>query len=146
MISRSKSKVYFLFDEVKILLKERNRLKKFILSIFKKEGKNLISLNYVFCSDRKILKINGRFLNKDYFTDTITFDLSENENGIIGEVYISIDRVKENAEKLGKSFNSEIHRVIFHGALHLCGYVDDSLEDFANMRKKENELLIEYFE
>ncbi|HEX7846309.1 MAG TPA: rRNA maturation RNase YbeY, partial [Chitinophagaceae bacterium] len=112
-----KAKVSFFFDGVSTSLKNRTDLKMFIESLFSKEGKKLLSLNYVFCSDKRLLEINRQYLNHDYYTDIITFDLSEDDSGIIGEVYISLDRVKENATQLKLSIKSELHRVIFHGAL-----------------------------
>lgn len=145
MPSTLKSKVYFFFDEVAIFLPYRSDLKKFIGSIFKKEKKKLKNINYIFCSDKRILQINSNYLKHYYYTDIITFDLSEQDLGIVGEIYISIDRVKENAEKFGTTFKSEIHRVIFHGALHLCGYTDKGGSEKIIMRNKENSLLLAYF-
>ena len=125
-------------------LPARKQLKDFIIFLFKNENRELHSLNYIFCSDKDLLKMNIEYLQHDYFTDIITFDLSENE-AISGEVYISIDRVKENAEELNLTFLEELHRVIFHGALHLCGYRDKTRKDQLLMRKKENEYLNHYF-
>jgi probable rRNA maturation factor len=132
-------------SKVKYLrLPDKKQLKDFILSLFKNENRELLSLDYIFCSDKDLLKMNLEYLKHDYFTDIITFDLSEN-NGIIGEVYISIDRVKDNAEELHLPMLEELHRVIFHGALHLCGYRDKSKKQQLLMRKKEDEYLNRYF-
>jgi len=134
---RSKSKVYFFFHRPAPFLRERTRLKKHIEAVFRREGKKLESINYVFCSDNELLKINQQFLQHDYFTDIVTFDLSETEL-VIGEVYISLDRVRENARNLNVPLGTEMRRVIFHGALHLCGYEDKSMAQRKRMRKKED--------
>lgn len=140
----SKSKVCFFFERKDFILENRLKLKAFIESLFKKEKKKLILINYIFCSEKKLLEINRRFLGHDFYTDIITFDLSESAN-IEAEVYISINRVKENAKFLGIEFNHELHRVIFHGALHLCNYNDKKERDKEKMRKAENFYLKKYF-
>ncbi len=134
--SSSKSKVCFFFQGVKPVLTNRTELKRYIQSIFKKEGKELGFINYIFCTDKALLEVNRQFLSHDFYTDIITFDLSESKI-IQAEVYISTDRVKENAFQLGVSFKSELHRVVFHGVLHLCGYKDKSKEQKMEMRGKE---------
>ena len=112
-------------------------MKKQIEAAFRLEGKKLDSVNYIFCSDAEILKINQQYLNHDYYTDIITFDLSDSEF-IQGEVYISIDRVRDNSKKMKLTFSAEIRRVIFHGALHLCGYDDKGKTEKTLMTKKED--------
>ena len=132
-------------SQIKYLrLPNRNQLKRFLDSIFRNEGKKIKSLNYIFCSDKELLKINIDFLNHDYFTDIITFDLSE-KDGIVGEIYISLERVRENAQQLKLPVIEELHRVIFHGALHLCGFRDKTTADKLLMTKKEDEYLYRYF-
>lgn len=133
----SKSKVYFFFQNVNVRLTHRTILKKYIQSIFRKEGKKLRSLNCIFCSDNEILKINQKYLKHDFYTDIITFDLSENE-AIEAEIYISIDRIRENAHQLGIPFKSELKRVIFHGVLHLCGYNDKKRAEKKKIMEKED--------
>jgi rRNA maturation RNase YbeY len=128
----------------KFTLKNRTDLKNFINLIFKKESKLLISLDYIFCSDEYLLKINQDFLKHDYYTDIITFDLSEPGHDVTGEIYISIDRVKENALTNNVSFSRELRRVIFHGALHLLGYKDKKKVDKERMTKMENYYLSRY--
>lgn len=142
-VSTSKSKVYFFFDAVKVNLANRKALKNYIPQIFSKEGKRLEHINYIFCSDEGLLEINRKFLQHDFYTDIITFDLSSS-SAVQAEIYISVDRVKENAQQLGVSFRAELHRVIFHGVLHLCGYSDKSKADQAEMRKKEEKYLKAY--
>ena len=126
-------------------LKERTRLKLFIEKIFISEKKKLGNLSYIFCSDEHLLSINRDFLKHDFYTDVITFDLSSPKNEIKGEVYLSIDRIKDNAKQLDFSFKAELHRVLFHGALHLCGYKDKSKRDILLMREKEDNYLKSYF-
>jgi probable rRNA maturation factor len=136
--------INFFFPENRISLKKRTKLKFFIEKLFKKEGFKLKSLSFVFCSDEYLLNLNQQFLKHDYYTDIITFDLSTSQKKE-GEIYISIDRIKNNAQKLNISFNNELHRVIFHGALHLCGYKDKSKKDATAMRIAEDKYLKLYF-
>ena len=140
----SKSKVFFFFEKNAITLQNRAPLKKYIETIFRKEKKQLASLNYIFCSDKRLLEINRQFLKHDFYTDIISFELSASKF-TEGEVYISIDRVKENARLLEVSIKSELCRVIFHGALHLCGYGDKSKTEQLIMREKEDFYLNLYF-
>ena len=142
-IMGSNSKVHFFFKKKGFSLKNRSVLKKFIESIFRRERKKLASLNYIFCSDKDLLNINRQFLNHDFYTDIITFDLSVSDK-VDAEVYISVDRVRENAEKMKVSFKSELHRVLFHGVLHLCSYNDKTKRDKAEMTSKEDFYLKQY--
>ncbi len=144
MPTQSTAKIDFQFESA-CTLKHRTALKDFISSLFHKEGKSLASLTYVFCSDAYLLELNRSYLQHDYFTDIITFDLSENKKQIIGEIYISIDRVRDNATTVGVSFNNELHRLIFHGALHLCGYKDKSAREKTAMTAAEDKYLALYF-
>ncbi len=138
-------KVQFYFLDRKPTLKERTRLKRFIEDLFKKEKKKLGNLSYIFCSDEHLLSINKDFLKHDFYTDVISFDLSATKRLTEGEIYLSVDRIKDNAEQLGVSFKEELHRVIFHGALHLCGYKDKKKADVQQMRSAENKYLQLYF-
>jgi len=131
---------------VPVTVKDKKRLKAFIFSLFKKEGKLLANMNIIFCSDEYLFEINKQHLQHDFYTDIITFDLSETKNGpITAELYISIDRVKDNALIQTTIQSDELHRVIFHGSLHLCGYGDKSKKDVIIMRAKEEEYLRLYF-
>ena len=131
---------------VPFTLKNKKRLKTFIIELFIKEAKSLKSMNVIFCSDEYLLDINQQHLQHNFYTDIITFDLSEsNSSSIIAELYISIDRVRDNANTLKTDFLTELHRVIFHGALHLCGYKDKKTADIKIMRQKEDENLTQYF-
>jgi probable rRNA maturation factor len=138
-------KVQFYFLDRNPALKERTRLKLFIEILFTLENKKLVSLSYIFCSDEHLLGINRDFLKHDFYTDVITFDLSSSASATEGEVYLSVDRIKDNAKQLGVSFTEELHRVIFHGALHLCGYKDKKRMDQQQMRSAENKYLQQYF-
>lgn len=122
----------------------KTQLKIFVDGIFVKEKRGLESLVYVFCSDAFLLNINNTFLQHDYYTDIISFNLSEQPKQLIGEIYISIDRVKDNAVQLKTSYSNEMLRVIFHGALHLSGYKDKTKADIAMMRSKEDYYLARY--
>ena len=125
-------------------LKNRVALKSFIEKSVKKEGLSIESLNYVFCSDKYLLEINKQFLDHNYYTDIISFDLSEVPGQLIGEVYISVDRVKDNAKTHGVTLKEELLRVIFHGALHFCGYKDKKPADAKKMRQMEDLWLTAY--
>lgn len=136
--------IHFHFIEKNFSFTQRTELKQFLIQLFKEEKKPLESLNYIFCSDEYLLQINNDYLQHNYYTDIITFDLSENEK-TVGEIYISIDRVKDNAQNLEQSFKNELHRVIFHGALHLCGYKDKDSAEQEKMREMEDKYLNLYF-
>ena len=101
-------------------------------------------LQYVFCSDKYLLNINKQYLNHDYYTDIISFDLSEIKGQLVGDVYISVDRVKENAKTMKNTQVNELLRVIFHGALHFCGYKDKKSADAKLMRSMEEKWLKAY--
>jgi rRNA maturation RNase YbeY len=116
-------------------------LKSLIADLFKREGRRLNSLSIVFCSDEHLLEMNRQFLQHDYYTDILTFELSERNAPVEGELYISVDRVRENASQLGVSAREEMMRVILHGALHLCGYKDKLKKQQLLMRQKEERYL-----
>lgn len=138
---------HFHHHDIEIKLKDKRKLSAFLESLVHQhlEGIKKISLNYIFCSDEHLLGINQQFLQHDTFTDIITFDLSESEHEIIGEIYISVDRIKENAATFKADFNQELHRVIFHGCLHLCGFGDKKAAEKMEMTKQEDDCLAEYF-
>ena len=138
-------KVQFYFLDRRPTLKERTRLKLFIEKLFLIEKKKLGNLSYIFCSDEHLLTINKDFLKHNFYTDIITFDLSSSKIETEGEIYVSVDRVKDNAKQLGVSFKEELHRVVFHGALHLCGYKDKTKADSVVMRAIEDTYLSLYF-
>ncbi|HSC54214.1 MAG TPA: rRNA maturation RNase YbeY [Phnomibacter sp.] len=129
--------------DARVSLTNRRKLKSFIEHVLcNEEGWSIINLSYVFCSDPYLLDINKRFLDHDYYTDIITFDLGTGvEDQIEGEIYISIDRVKDNAKSLKISNTEELLRVIFHGILHLCGYRDKTPKEIKAMRAAEDKYL-----
>ncbi|MFC4262982.1 rRNA maturation RNase YbeY [Ferruginibacter yonginensis] len=133
-------------QQTTVTLSQRNHLKLFIAKLFAMENKRMATLDIIFCTDDYLLEVNRSFLQHDYYTDIITFDLSDNKKApTIGELYISVDRVKDNATTLKTSFKNELHRVIFHGCLHLCGYKDKTPKAERLMRLKEEEYLDLYF-
>lgn len=136
--------VFFHFNEVHPVLKDRRRLKAFLQDFFLQQGFSLHRLDYIFCNDSFLLKMNTQFLQHQTLTDILTFDLSENPAEKLAEIYISVDRVAANALKFGVPFDQELHRVIFHGVLHLCGFGDKTPVEKKQMRSKENELLERY--
>jgi probable rRNA maturation factor len=137
-------RVYFHFAETSSSLSNRRVLKEFIKTLFIEEKKELGELNYIFCSDNYLLDLNLRFLTHNFLTDILSFNLSKLKAPIQGEIYISMERVHENATRFSVSFRQELHRVIFHGALHLCGYKDKSSKDSIIMRRKEDYYLKRY--
>jgi rRNA maturation RNase YbeY len=125
-------------------LRSRTELKTFINKQCLKEGVHIETLQYVFCSDKFLLDINKRYLNHNFYTDIISFDLSDQKGQLIGDVYISIERVNENAKTEGNLYTHELLRVIFHGALHFCGYKDKKPADAKLMRSMEDKWLKAY--
>jgi probable rRNA maturation factor len=134
---------HFLTD--KFHFENRSRLKNFLLKKIKKQGKSVEAINYIFCSDEYLLEVNRQYLNHDNYTDIITFELSQKDQPLLSDIYISVERVKENTEVFKTSFSKELHRVIFHGALHLCGFKDESKQQAHQMRAEEEQLLNRYF-
>ena len=135
------------FFEKKITLSQRTRLKAFITFLANREKKKVASISIIFCSNNYLLEINRTHLKHDYYTDIITFDLSsKSSDPIEAELYISVDMIKENASIFKTTIQNELHRVIFHGILHLCGYKDKTKSAQLLMRSKENEYLDLYFQ
>ena len=134
--------VTFSYADHKLPLAGKVKVRSFIDGLFSTEGRRVNRLVYVFCSDAYLLEINRQFLNHDTYTDIIAFDLTEaGDNGVVGEIYVSVERVIDNAAKLNEVLELEILRVLFHGALHLCGYGDKKKSEIAVMRHKEDEYL-----
>src|SRR5690606_18704832 len=134
--------ISFFVEDVTFNLSQKQKIRDWVNRTVREEGFNRISeLNFIFCSDTYLLEINRQYLHHDTYTDIVTFDSSEEENVIAGDVFISIERVRENAQKFKVSEKEELHRVIIHGVLHLCGYLDKKSEDKTLMTRKENEYL-----
>ena len=136
--------ILFFEEDITYSLKEKNKYKQWLKSIAEEEGYKIKELNYIFCSDEYLYQINLDYLNHKTYTDIITFDNSENKNSIEGDIFISIERIKENAQKEHVLFEKELQRVLSHGLLHLMGYKDKSEAEKAIMRHKE-ELAINHF-
>jgi rRNA maturation RNase YbeY len=128
-------------DSVSFNLKNKRFIKSWIKDIIQQNKKELGDINYIFCSDEKILEINKEFLKHDYYTDIISFDYCE-VNKINGDIFISIDTVKSNSIKYKTEFIEELHRVIIHGVLHFLGFKDKTKTDAEKMREAENKALI----
>ncbi len=137
------SPIHF-FYELPVSLRQRTRLKQAIAKTLKSHGRPIESLNFVFCSDERILEINKQYLQHDYYTDIISFELSHPSQPLVGEIYISVDRVRDNAKQLKQSFTRELHRVIIHGVLHFCGFKDKTKKEQEEMRKAEEKFLKGY--
>jgi probable rRNA maturation factor len=131
----------FTFEDISPVDFDQDRLIKWLELIAELEKYSVESISYIFCSDSYLLDINKQYLDHDYFTDIITFDYTE-KTFLSGDMFISIDRVKENAITYNVSFLNELYRVIVHGLLHLCGYKDKSDSDATMMRSKEDEALL----
>jgi rRNA maturation RNase YbeY len=120
---------------------KRDKTSLWLRQIIELYNKNLMDLNYTFCSDQELLEINKEYLQHDYYTDIISFDLSELKKEIHGDIYISIDRVKENAKYNKCTFEIELNRVLAHGLLHLIGFKDKTKKEIQTMRRAEDEAL-----
>ena len=120
---------------------EPQKVKAWIAAVTERYGKSVGELYYYFCSDDKLLEINRERLGHDFYTDIVTFPLTDCETVLSSEFCISTDRIKENAVTFGRSYESELHRVIIHGVLHLIGFDDHTEEDEKTMREKEEEAL-----
>lgn len=130
--------IRFFFDCKPFWFPKRTETKEFIASLIRKEKYKLGKIHYTFCSDETLRKMNKRFLNHPDYTDILTFPLSDKEEPVCGEIYISIERIRDNSLIYNNSFREECLRVLFHGALHLCNYNDHSEKEIREMREKEN--------
>jgi probable rRNA maturation factor len=137
--------IYFFSEEINFELKEKLNRKRWLKNIASKAGFKIKELNYVFCSDEYLYQINLEYLNHETYTDIITFDNSEKEFDLSGDIFISIDRVNENAKTHNQEIETELSRVLAHGLLHLMGYKDKTKEESTLMRQKEEESISLYF-
>jgi probable rRNA maturation factor len=135
------SSVHFFYNEVRFKLKNPRKVSSWIKRVVEKEGASIKEINYVFCSDSYLLTLNQGFLRHNTLTDIITFDNSEEQSVLEGEIYVSIERIKENAKGYEVPFEDELSRVMIHGVLHLLGYKDKKPSEKALMRKKEEACL-----
>lgn len=135
------------FSEKKTFeVSQKDKLRLLLKEVCKQENAQLSFINCVFCSDEYLLQINKKHLKHNFLTDIITFDFSEKKDQIEGDLYISVDRVKENAKKYGDTFKTETIRVVLHGILHLIGYKDKSEKEKKRMRVLENKYVSLYME
>ena len=130
--------IQFFEEDITYTLKQKTAVRQWVTDTIIAEGYKLKELTYIFCSDSYLLQINQQYLNHDTYTDIITFDNSDIAKTIIGDIFISIDRIRENALKFSHTEADELHRVIIHGALHLLGYKDKSPADKKKMTLKED--------
>ena len=129
--------ILYYYEDVDFVFKNKTLNNRWLRLVAESEIKRIGDISIIFCSDNYILDINQKYLQHDYFTDIITFEYCEGDK-LSGDLFISIDSVKENAMEYGSEFSDELNRVIVHGILHLIGYDDHTEEDIAMMRKKEN--------
>jgi rRNA maturation RNase YbeY len=132
--------ISFRNEDIKLSLKNRTALKQWIEAVVKKHKRKTGEISFVFCSDEFLLDMNRQYLDHDTYTDIITFDYSKEDakQPVSGEIFISTDRVRENAEKFDKPFENELQRVIIHGVLHLLGFGDKTKKAREEMRKQED--------
>jgi rRNA maturation RNase YbeY len=130
--------IHFFSEDISFLIKKKAYVRSWIIDTVVEEGYKLKELNFIFCNDSYLLSINQQFLHHDTYTDIITFDNSEKEGQILGDIFISVERVQENAERFKTKLEDELHRVMIHGTLHLLGYPDKGTEAKAIMTRKED--------
>jgi rRNA maturation RNase YbeY len=130
--------INFFEEGISFELKHKRKLKQWIKDTIAAEGYQLDELSYIFCSDTYLLAINQHYLDHDTYTDIVTFDNSEAPGQITGDIFISVDRIRENAEKFNQAFIDELHRVMIHGALHLLGYKDKKPAEKQKMTEMED--------
>lgn len=132
-----KPKIFFFQEEVSFHLKDKRKIREWILKSAENEEHKIGILNYIFTNDNVLLQLNKEYLRHITLTDIITFDMSENEGELSGDIYISIDRARENAREFKVTLSNELNRLLIHGVLHLMGYKDKSKEEKETMREKE---------
>lgn len=133
--------IHFFEEGIQSKITQKRKIKLWITEIAKEKKFRIQTLNYIFCTDDYLLEINKNYLNHDTYTDIITFDQSEFEGEIEGDIYISIDRVKENSKILETKYEEELLRVLIHGLLHLCGYKDKNQREKETMRREEEKAM-----
>lgn len=134
-------KIHFFSEDISFNLQKKTIIRKWIKEVIQQKGAYLQEINYIFCSDSYLKQVNIDYLDHHYFTDIITFDNAEEEGKIEADIFISIDRVKENSAEYSKSFKDELHRVMIHGVLHLLGFPDKTEEEQKVMRQEEDQSL-----
>src|ERR1035437_534645 len=137
---RTIERIQFHCEDIKVPLKEKKVIREWIVGAITREGKKTGGIDYILCSDNFLLKINQEYLKHDDFTDVITFDYTEGDR-VSGDIFISVERILDNSIQLKTTPEEELHRVMIHGVMHLCGYKDKQPKERANMTKKENQYL-----
>ncbi len=132
--------IFYTTENVKAPKLEKRKTNVWINTVAEKYDKKIGEIAYIFCDDAKILEVNKTYLQHDYFTDIITFDYCEGAV-LNGDIFISLDTVRTNAQEFGVTFENELHRILIHGILHLCGQEDKTPEARLEMTRKENEAL-----
>lgn len=133
--------IHFFQEDVSFALPKKLIIKKWLKSLAEEEGYRLKNLNYIFCSDEFLYEMNLNYLQHDTYTDILTFDTSDDQNELDGDIFISIDRVKDNAKNRNETFEQELSRVICHGLFHLCGFKDKFPEEIKTIRDKEDKAI-----
>lgn len=137
-MSRLQLPIQFHFTDISFSFPQRSATKEKILTLIQMEGKEVAHINYIFCTDGYLLELNQQYLQHDTLTDIITFHYHQENEPFLSDIYISAERVRENAKTFNTTFRRELHRVLFHGALHLCGYKDKTSTEEKLMREKED--------
>jgi rRNA maturation RNase YbeY len=133
--------ILFFSEDTLFKPKQKAELRKWVNNCVMAEGFKIQEINFIFCTDDYLLEINKNYLDHDTYTDIITFDNGEQNGKVLGDIFISVDRINENAAKFGVSERDELHRVMIHGVLHLLGYTDKDHKTKAQMTDRENHYL-----
>ena len=135
-------RIFFFYQEIPFRVRQATQVKQWLEKVVEKRGHQVGNLNFIFVSDETLYALNKQYLNHDYYTDIMTFPaFPERQESLFADIYISIDRVRENAKTLRIGAKNELYRVMAHGVLHLCGFDDHTEEEIAAMRKAEEEAL-----
>jgi len=137
---RVTERISFQTQDIDLILKEKTKVRNWIVNAIKNEGKKSGDITYIFCSDEYLLGMNQLYLQHDDYTDVITFDYTEGDR-VSGDIFISYERILDNSIQMKTTPEDELHRVMIHGVMHLCGYKDKKPNERANMTKKENQYL-----
>ena len=137
---RITERITFQSQDIDLVIKEKNKIRLWIVDAINKEGKKTGNITYIFCTDEYLLKMNQEYLKHDDLTDVITFDYTEGDR-VSGDIFISYERIMDNSNTLGTALEDELHRVMIHSVMHLCGYKDKQPDAKAQMTDKENQYL-----
>lgn len=138
-------KIQFFTEDISFNLSNKTKIREWLNNVAKIHGAKIKEINYIFCSDEYLKQVNIDYLDHHYYTDIITFDNSEEDANLEADIFISIDRVKENSQEYSKEFLNELHRVMAHGVLHLIGFTDKEEADQIEMKKQEDAALLSLY-